>query len=100
MSLRLTEYEMLEKRCQSWEKTRHRGKFLYSIFRGMILCGFWFLVNILGNTFGNQKMSYEALAIVSIIFFLVGCWEAPSSWDKAEKRYDADKQYLESRLSG
>jgi hypothetical protein len=35
------------------------------------------------------------MAIVSIIVFLMGCWEAPNSWNRAEKRYEADKQYLD-----
>jgi hypothetical protein len=86
---------MLEKRCQAWEKTRQRGKLLYAIVRGLFLSGFWFLVNIIGNRVANQKMSYEAMALVSIVFFLMGCWEAPRSWDKSEKRYEIDRQYLE-----
>jgi hypothetical protein len=40
-------------------------------------------------------MSYEAMALVSLFFFLAGYWEAPKSWNRAEKRYEADKQYLE-----
>jgi hypothetical protein len=95
MSLGLTDSEMLEKRCRAWEKTRQRGKLLYAIVRGLVFAGFLFLLDI--SIFGDEirKTSWEVTVAVSIVFFLVGCWEAPQSWDRSEKRYEADKQYLE-----
>jgi len=95
MNVRLTDSEMLEKRCQAWEKTRQRGQFLYALVRGMILSFFWMLLNILRASFEKNRMSYESMAAVSFVFFLVGCWEAPQSWKKSERRYEADKQYLQ-----
>ncbi len=95
MSLTLTDSEMLERRCHSWEKTRQRGKLVYAIVRGVIWSGLWFLMNSLVFGYGKHGMSYESMAVVSFFFFLVGCWEAPKSWDRAEKRYQSDKQYLE-----
>jgi hypothetical protein len=96
MSSTLTDLEMVERRCHAWEKTRQRGQFLYAIVRGGILGGFWFLLNNFFNAFGKDKMSYEAMAVVSSVFFLMGCYEAPNSWKKAERRYESDKQYLEA----
>jgi hypothetical protein len=104
MGVRHTDTEVLERRCQSWEKTRQRGQFLYALVQGVILGGFWFLVNILlnsisklasenGENFGG--ISYEAMALVSFFFFLVGFFGAPKTWDKAQKRYEIDKQYIE-----
>ena len=96
MNLRLTDSEMLEKRCQAWERTRQRGQFLYGLTRGAILGGGWFLFNTLGNVFAKNNMSYESMAVASIVFFLMGCLEAPRSWNRAEGRYEADKRYLEA----
>lgn len=99
MSSTLTDSGMLERRCHDWEKTRQRGQFRYAVVRGVILCGFWFLVNIIGDALGLNKMSFESLAITSIVFFLMGCWEAPQSWNRAERRYQTDKNYLEAMKS-
>jgi hypothetical protein len=95
MSLPRTESEMLERRCRAWEKTRQHGQVLYSVGRGAILSGSLFLVNSIRIGISGHKMSYEALAVMSIVFFLMGCWEAPRSWKRAERRYEADKLYLE-----
>jgi hypothetical protein len=94
MSLAPTDTEMLERRCRAWEKTRQRGQFLYSLVQGVILGGFWFLVNILLNSI-SKRMSYEGMALVSLIFFLVGFFSALRSWNKAQRRYETDKQYIE-----
>ncbi|MGO9775351.1 MAG: hypothetical protein ACLPM3_02050 [Terracidiphilus sp.] len=95
MSLGLTDSEMLERRCRAWEKTRQHGQFRYAIVRGLVFAGFLFLPDIL--IFGDdiRKTSWEVTAAVSFFFFLVGYWEAPKSWNRAERRYEADKQYLE-----
>src|ERR1035438_9597521 len=95
MRLRLTDSQMLEKRCQAWEKTRQRGQFLYALVRGVIFSGFWLLIRIPFYGVGKHGMSYESMAIVSIIVFLMGCYEAPRSWKRAESRYESDKKYLD-----
>ncbi len=95
MSLALTDSEMLERRCRAWEKMRQRGQLSYAIIRGVFLGGLWFFMNMLINPFRTHKASYVGMAVVSLFFFLVGCYEAPQSWKRAEKRYEADKQYLD-----
>jgi hypothetical protein len=91
----MTDSEMLEKRCRAWEKTRQRGQFRYTIIRGVALGCLWFFMNAFFNAFRIHKASYEGMAFVSVFFFLMGCYEAPQSWKRAESRYESDKQYLE-----
>jgi hypothetical protein len=60
-----------------------------------MLGGLWFFMNILSNPLRTHPASYEGMAAVSMVFFLVGCYQAPQSWKKAESRYESDMRYLE-----
>jgi hypothetical protein len=91
----MSDSEMLERRCRSWEKTRERGQVLYAVVRGAIFSGLWLLIRIPFYVIGKHGMSYESVAVVSIVVFLMGCYEAPQSWKRAESRYESDRQYLE-----
>jgi hypothetical protein len=47
----------------------------------------WFLFNIILYGFGKDKMSYLAIVLMSLFFFVIGCSKARSQWNSAERRY-------------
>jgi hypothetical protein len=81
MSLELEPWE------QGWEKTRKRGQLPFVVLRGAAYGVLWFLINIVLNGFSKEKMPYPAMVLVSLFFFVVGCSDARSRWNRAERRY-------------
>lgn len=86
----------LEPREQGWEETRKRGQLSFVLHRGVGLGVIWFFFNIILNGLSKGKMPWVAMVLVSLFFFVVGCNQGRSEWNRSERRYQDAKKILDS----